>query len=73
MESTYVNIMIQSLHKKVKVLEEIKRLNQLQKSLLEDDRASVDEFDKTVESKSVCIHGIPSKTMDEACGLDADE
>lgn len=55
MESTYVNIMIQSLHKKVKVLEEIKSLNQLQKALLEDERASVDEFDKTVEDKSACI------------------
>ena len=55
MESTYVNIMIQSLHKKVKVLEEIKSLNQLQKALLEDERASVEEFDKTVEDKSACI------------------
>ena len=55
MESTYVNIMIQSLHKKVKVLEEIKSLNQLQKALLEDEKSSVDEFDKTVEDKSVCI------------------
>lgn len=55
MESTYVNIMIQSLHKKVKVLEEIKSLNQLQKALLEDEKASVDEFDKTVEDKSACI------------------
>ncbi len=55
MESTYVNIMIQSLHKKVKVLEEIKSLNQLQKALLEDDKASVDDFDKTVEDKSACI------------------
>ena len=55
MESTYVNIMIQSLHKKVKVLEEIKSLNQLQKALLEDERSSVDEVDKTVEDKSACI------------------
>lgn len=55
MESTYVNIMIQSLHKKVKVLEEIKSLNQLQKALLEDERSSVDDFDKTVEDKSACI------------------
>ena len=55
MESTYVNIMIQSLHKKVKVLEEIKSLNQLQKALLEDEKSSVDEFDKTVEDKSACI------------------
>lgn len=55
MESTYVNIMIQSLNKKIKVLEEIKRLNQLQKELLEDEKSSVDAFDKTVEDKSDCI------------------
>lgn len=55
MESTYVNIMIQSLNKKIKVLEEIKKLNQLQKDLLEDEKSSVDDFDKTVEDKSECI------------------
>lgn len=55
MERTYVNIMLQSLNKKIKVLEEIKSLNQLQKALLEDDKSSVDDFDKTVEKKSNCI------------------
>ena len=55
MESTYVNIMIQSLHKKVKVLEEIKSINLLQKALLEDERSNVEEFDKSVEDKSDCI------------------
>lgn len=55
MTSTYLNIMIQSLHKKVKVLEDIKSLNQLQKALLEDERSNVDDFDKTVEDKSACI------------------
>lgn len=55
MESTYVNIMIQSLNKKVKVLEEIKRVNQLQKELLEDEQSDADEFDKTVEEKSKMI------------------
>lgn len=55
MQSTYVNIMIQSLNKKIKVLEEIKRLNQLQKELLENDHSDADEFDKTVEDKSALI------------------
>ena len=55
MQNTYVDIMIQSLNKKIKVLEEIKRLNLLQKGLLEDDLADADDFDKTVEDKSVLI------------------
>lgn len=58
MESTYVDIMIQSLQKKVKVLEEIQKQNQLQKTLLEDDRAEADEFDATVENKSALIEQI---------------
>ena len=40
MEQTYVDIMIQSLEKKVKVLEEIKKQNLLQKELLENVTAS---------------------------------
>ena len=55
MEQTYVDIMIQSLNKKIKVLEEIKRVNVVQKELLENDRADVDDFDVTVEAKSKLI------------------
>ncbi|MBR2045659.1 MAG: flagellar export chaperone FlgN [Agathobacter sp.] len=55
MESTYVDIMIQSLNKKIQVLEEIKKINLLQKALLEDDDADADEFDKTVEQKATLI------------------
>jgi len=55
MESTYVDIMIQSLNKKIQVLEEIKKINLLQKALLEDDEADADEFDKTVEQKATLI------------------
>lgn len=58
MENTYVDIMIQSLQKKVKVLEEIKKLNLLQKELLEDDKSEADEFDKTVEDKAALIEQI---------------
>ncbi len=55
---TYVDIMIQSLQKKVKVLEAIKQQNILQKELLEDDMADVDAFDKTVEDKAALIEQI---------------
>ncbi len=55
MQNTYVDIMIQSLRKKVKVLEEIKKLNETQKELLESDKSDADEFDKTVEDKSARI------------------
>ena len=55
MEQTYVDIMIQSLKKKIKVLEEIRKVNILQQQLLEDDRADADDFDQTVTDKSVLI------------------
>lgn len=55
MQNTYIDIMIQSLQKKIQVLEEIKRQNILQKSLLEDDKSEVNEFDQTVEAKSALI------------------
>jgi len=58
MEQTYVDIMIQSLEKKIKVLEEIKKQNLLQKDLLEDDNGDADAFDKTVEDKSALIEQI---------------
>ena len=55
MEQTYVDIMIQSLEKKISVLEEIKKQNELQKQLLEDDKAEAEEFDATVEKKAALI------------------
>ncbi len=55
MQNTYVDIMIQSLNKKIQVLGEIKKLNELQKELLEDDKADADAFDKTVEDKAKLI------------------
>ncbi len=55
MAETYLAIMLQSLRKKEKVLDEIIRLNDLQKKELTDQAAPVDEFDKTVEDKSACI------------------
>lgn len=58
MQNTYVDIMIQSLQKKVKVLEEIKRVNLVQKELLEDEKSEADDFDKTVEDKAALIEQI---------------
>lgn len=58
MEQTYVDIMIQSLEKKIRVLEEIKKQNVLQKELLEDDKSEADAFDATVEKKAALIEQI---------------
>lgn len=58
MQNTYVDVMIQSLQKKVKVLEEIKKQNIKQKEVLEDDRAEVEAFDEIVEAKSALIEQI---------------
>ena len=55
MADTYLAIMLQSLRKKEKVLDEIIRLNDLQKKQLTDQATPVDDFDKTVEDKSACI------------------
>lgn len=55
MEQTYVDIMIQSLHKKLQVLDRIVELNIIQKTQLEDDMATIEEFDKTVEEKAKLI------------------
>ena len=55
MQNTYVDIMIQSLNKKIQVLNEIKKLNVLQCNLLEDEKTDADEFDKTVEDKARLI------------------
>jgi flagellar biosynthesis/type III secretory pathway chaperone len=47
--------MLQSLKKKEKVLDEIIRLNDLQKECLTKMGKTVEEFDETVEGKSACI------------------
>uniref|UniRef100_UPI0040574099 flagellar protein FliT n=1 Tax=Agathobacter sp. TaxID=2021311 RepID=UPI0040574099 len=55
MQQTYVDIMIQSLRKKVQVLDRIMEQNAIQKEKLEDNHATADEFDKTVEKKAALI------------------
>ena len=55
MSETYLSIMLQSLCKKEAVLDEIIRLNDLQRNQLSDPQCPVEEFDQTVENKSACI------------------
>lgn len=55
MPETYLSIMLQSLKKKEEVLDEIIRLDDVQKETLTDPARRADEFDRTVEDKSVCI------------------
>lgn len=55
MEQTYIDIMIQSLKRKVQVLDQIVEVNRRQETILEDKRSNVDEFDKCVDEKSALI------------------
>lgn len=55
MQQAYVDIMLQSLRKKIQILDKIIEQNIIQKEKLEDDRATADEFDETVEKKAVFI------------------
>ena len=55
MSEAYIEIMLQSLKKKIQVLDEIIRLNQVQKEVLENEVSDPEDFDRTVESKSDCI------------------
>ena len=54
MPETYIAIMLQSLQKKEKVLDEIIRLDDVQKKVLTDNNCTVAEFGETVEAKSAC-------------------
>lgn len=55
MQETYIQIMLQSLEKKSKVLDQIIQLNEQQKTVLESADSPVEEFDETVEKKSALI------------------
>lgn len=55
MIGTYIEIMLQSLRKKEQVLDEIVRLDDIQKETLTDPERTFEEFDDTVEKKSACI------------------
>lgn len=55
MEETYIAIMQQSLAKKLAVLNEIVRLDDLQREQLTDEACTAEAFDQTVEDKSRLI------------------
>ena len=55
MQETYIEIMIQSLNKKLQVLDSIIEQNTKQKEILENQKSTVEEFDATVEAKSSLI------------------
>lgn len=55
MQETYIQIMLQSLEKKNKVLDQIIQLNEQQKTVLESADSPVEDFDETVEKKSALI------------------
>ena len=55
MQETYIEIMLQSLNKKLQVLDAIIEQNIKQKDILENSKSTVEEFDATVEAKSALI------------------
>lgn len=55
MQETYIQIMLQSLEKKSRVLDQIIQLNEQQKTVLESADSPVEDFDETVEKKSALI------------------
>ena len=55
MSTAYIEVMLQSLEKKERVLDEIIMLDNRQKEILEDMQSDPDEFDEVVEAKDVCI------------------
>jgi hypothetical protein len=54
-KNAYVDIMIQSLQKKINVLDAIIEADKVQKQALEDPNLDPDDFDKTVSTKSDLI------------------
>ena len=55
MNGTYLTAMIESLEKKVAVLDEIIKKNAEQAALLKEEEFSFDKFDKNAEEKGVLI------------------
>jgi flagellar biosynthesis/type III secretory pathway chaperone len=48
----YISILIQSLHKKIDILDKIIQINADQKQLLEDEDFSIDKFTNSIKNKS---------------------
>ena len=55
MKNTYISILIQSLEKKLHILDEIIAKNRVQREGLEDPNLDPDDFDKTVSDKAALI------------------
>ena len=58
MEENYIIILRESLEKKVRILKDIIRRNEEQKSILEDNNAAADEFEKNVDEKDQLVQQI---------------
>lgn len=54
-ENSYVLILIQSLEKKTKVLDEIFNKNELQKEILSSENLDIDAFEKNIKEKADLI------------------
>lgn len=52
MQDTYIEIMLQSLRRKLDVLDEIMKQDELQREQLERADGSVEDFDRTVQEKA---------------------
>lgn len=60
MPDNYINIMIQSLLKKEKVLDQILQLSREQADLLEDPNLEPEDFEKNIDDKAACIEELES-------------
>lgn len=58
MGNDYLNILIQSLQKKVKVLDDITEKNKEQRQILEKDELDMDAFEQNVKEKSELVEQI---------------
>lgn len=58
MEANYIEIMLQSLGKKKKILEQIVELNKEQKIMLQDPNLDADDFEKNISRKGRLIDEI---------------
>ena len=58
MEENYIMILRESLEKKVRILRDIIHSNEEQRSILEDDNAPADEFERNVDAKDALVRQI---------------
>ena len=56
MTDNYLEILIESLHKKIEVLDEIARYNNEQKELLKNSDLSMEKLDENMEQKDALIY-----------------